>query len=284
MRICLLAGALGAAACGPRYSREYWIAYQANLELEGKLRTERVPADAPFTDADLAENFSKTAFGLDPEFLDDLGEEARADIDVIRRWIGPIRYAVYGGLTASDRQALGDVTRRISRASGLSMTEVADPAAADWNMGIYVFGYEERQAFLSHLRAEEDEALYEVFAGLFSDELICSGTMLRRTDPDGNLTGEIGHALVFIRAELPATLRRSCIEEELTQGMGLIRDDDAVRPSLFNEDEEFALMTLHDELLMQILYDPRLKPGMSKAEAMPIVRRIAGELELPARF
>jgi hypothetical protein len=34
----------------------------------------------------------------------------------------------------------------------------------------------------------------------------------------------------------------------------------------------------HDELLLQILYDPRLRPGMSEAEAAPIVRKIATEL------
>ena len=60
--------------------------------------------------------------------------------------------------------------------------------------------------------------------------------------------------------------------------MGLPNDDETVRPSLFNDDEEFALMTLHDELLLRILYDDRLEPGMSPEESMPIVRQIAREL------
>ena len=38
------------------------------------------------------------------------------------------------------------------------------------------------------------------------------------------------------------------------------------------------LINRHDELLLQILYDRRLRPGMTEAEAAPIVRRIAGEL------
>ena len=275
---------LALAACGPRYSEEYWVAYQTNLQLNGKLRTDRVPADVPFSNTDLAQNFSKTAFGFDPEFMADLGEEQIAQGNVIRRWGGPIRYAIYGTLSETDQMALDDVMARIRRLTRLEIAESLDSSAADWNLGIYFFGYEEREAFLSHLETEQDAALFDVFSGLFSDDLICSGTMLRRLDDDGKLTGEIGHALIFIRAELPADLRRSCIEEELTQGMGLIRDDDAVRPSLFNEDEEFALMTLHDEMLMRILYDRRLSPGMTKEEAMPIVRRIAGELKLPERF
>ena len=84
--------------------------------------------------------------------------------------------------------------------------------------------------------------------------------------------------MAVIRAELPPLLRTSCIHEELAQGMGLANDSPGARPSIFNDDEEFALLTRHDELLLRILYDPRLRPGMSEAEAAPIVRRIATEL------
>jgi len=31
-------------------------------------------------------------------------------------------------------------------------------------------------------------------------------------------------------------------------------------------------------LLLRMLYDPRLRPGMTEAEAAPIIRRIAEEL------
>ena len=82
----------------------------------------------------------------------------------------------------------------------------------------------------------------------------------------------------MIRAELPQRLRTSCVHEELAQGRGLANDSPDARPSIFNDDEEFALLTRHDELLLKILYDPRLRPGMPRAEAEPIVRRIAAEL------
>ncbi len=55
-------------------------------------------------------------------------------------------------------------------------------------------------------------------------------------------------------------------------------DSPTARPSIFNDDEEFALLTRHDELLLRILYDRRLQPGMTKAQAVPIVRQIAAEL------
>jgi hypothetical protein len=68
------------------------------------------------------------------------------------------------------------------------------------------------------------------------------------------------------------------VHEEIAQGLGLPNDSPAARPSIFNDDEEFALLTRHDELLLRILYDERLSPGMEPDEARPIVRRIAEEL------
>ncbi|MGB5870515.1 MAG: DUF2927 domain-containing protein, partial [Albidovulum sp.] len=50
------------------------------------------------------------------------------------------------------------------------------------------------------------------------------------------------------------------------------------RPSIFNDSEEFAALTTQDEMMLRILYDKRLRPGMTLAEARPIVETIAAEL------
>ena len=60
--------------------------------------------------------------------------------------------------------------------------------------------------------------------------------------------------------------------------MGLANDSPTARPSIFNDDEEFGLLTRHDELLLRMLYDPRLRTGMTIDEATPIVQTIAAEL------
>ena len=84
--------------------------------------------------------------------------------------------------------------------------------------------------------------------------------------------------LIVIRDEVDGILRRACIEEEIAQAFGPGADHPAARPSIFNDDQEFALLTEHDEYLFRILHDPRLRNGMKKDEAMPIVRRIIAEL------
>ncbi|MEM6906837.1 MAG: hypothetical protein AAF568_13160, partial [Pseudomonadota bacterium] len=104
-----LAGLLALAACGPSVSKfppSYWTGYENRLKAEGKLRTDRAPADVPFTNADLVRNFAKTAFGLDPEFQRGLSAAELAETDMVMKWTGPISYAVFGRTTPDDRRQI----------------------------------------------------------------------------------------------------------------------------------------------------------------------------------
>jgi hypothetical protein len=85
-------------------------------------------------------------------------------------------------------------------------------------------------------------------------------------------------AVAVIRAEHPDAMRLACVHEEVAQGLGLVNDSPEARPTIFNDNEEFGLLTRHDEFLLKILYDRRLRPGMTAAEAAPIARAIAAEL------
>ncbi len=70
-------------------------------------------------------------------------------------------------------------------------------------------------------------------------------------------------------------MRKSCVHEEMAQAMGLTNDSPNARPSIFNDDEEFAFLTRHDEILLRMLYDPRLKAGMESYEVIPLLPAIA---------
>ncbi|MEM0989749.1 MAG: DUF2927 domain-containing protein [Pseudomonadota bacterium] len=107
----------------------------------------------------------------------------------------------------------------------------------------------------------------------------CAGQVYIADGQEDTVEGEVLFAIVTMRSEIPDALLAACVEEELAQLLGLFNDADEVRPSIFNDDQEFALLTEHDGALLQILYDERLKTGMAPSEAMPIVRRIVSELE-----
>lgn len=86
------------------------------------------------------------------------------------------------------------------------------------------------------------------------------------------------NAVAIVRAEHPDLMRLSCVHEELAQGMGLANDSPVARPSVFNDDEEFGLLTRHDELLLKMLYDRRMRVGMDQDTARPVATIIAAEL------
>lgn len=89
--------------------------------------------------------------------------------------------------------------------------------------------------------------------------------------------GTIAAAVVLIDSEGSPVQRRACIHQELVQSAGLPADACHYRPSLFCNADFPQTTTPADEILLRTLYDPRLRPGMTPAEAMPIARRIIRE-------
>ncbi|MDA8577944.1 DUF2927 domain-containing protein [Rhodobacteraceae bacterium] len=89
-------------------------------------------------------------------------------------------------------------------------------------------------------------------------------------------------ALAMIRAEHPPALKKACFHEEIAQGLGLHNDNPAAHPSIFNDDDEFALLTEQDALLLRILYDPRLPAGIELHEAQPILKQLIMEHNAPS--
>lgn len=90
-------------------------------------------------------------------------------------------------------------------------------------------------------------------------------------------------AIVVVNVERDPALINSCLLEELTQLLGLPNDSDAVRPSIFSDRDNLHELSPHDAILVRTLYDPRMKAGLPRAEALGIARTIISELARPAR-
>ena len=170
-----------------------------------------------------------------------------------------------------DRAAIYRYTTRLARLSGLDLRNVRSGG----NFTVLIVNEDERRALGPRLR--------QLVPGIPASA-IRTVTDLPRTSYclvfalDADNSGRYTRAVAVIRAEHPDLLRLSCIHEEIAQGLGLSNDSPAARPSIFNDDEEFALLTTHDEFLLRMLYDPRFRPGMSVEEAAPVARLVAEEL------
>ncbi len=258
--------------------RAHFARNEALLRNRGLLRTETAPPDVPFSVATLVRNFDRIA--LRDEYVAERGRfVARESPSRLRRWQSPVRMAVeFGPAVPSDQRSTDtDTVRtlaaRLSRITGHPIT-VTD-RIEDANFRILVLTEDERRAVGPRLRSLVP-GIDSLTTQTITELPLSASCLVVAFASQGSWI--YSQAVAVVRAELPDLTRRSCFHEELAQGLGLPNDSDAARPSIFNDTLEFALLTSHDELLLRILYDPRLRPGMTPAEARPIVETIAVEL------
>jgi len=258
--------------CSGRPSVEDYAAYEAKLRAKGKLRTETAPQDAPYDATDLVRNFERIALHHEAEITRP-GDEGNWKQNPLQRWHGPLNYSLFGNaVTPADRATVARLMDRIARLTGLEIAEVETES----NFQILITTPEEHDDFSANL-AQFTPALAKTFdLWRQTPRLICVASNLFSSE-DGNL---IAAGMIVIGSETSGILRRACLHEEIVQSLGLANDHPEVRPSIFNDDGEFALITEHDEHLLRILYDPRLEPGMTAAQAMPIVERIVAGIPL----
>ena len=270
--LLVLCAVLLVTGCVGRPTAQDYIAYQAVQQADGKLRTETDPQDAPITGADLVRNFERIALHHEAD-ASRTGGEDNWRANPINRWQGQLRYALMGNaVRPADRTETADLMRRIARLTGLEIFETPD----DPNFLILITSADERETYQNYLASQSPVLANTYKFWIRTPGVVCVANNLF-SGRDGN---QLAAGLVVIGGEVSGLLRRACLHEEIVQALGLANDHPKVRPSMFNDDGEFALMTRHDELLLRILYDPRLETGMDAEQAMPVVRRIVDEMAL----
>ncbi len=253
--------------------RSYLNQVQGAQLSQGLLRRDGGGVDTPFTNTMLARNFEEIAFynEYDSNF------SGRGGPSPLRRWAEPVRMDIIFGNSvppsqrASDTNNVRNYAARLGRVTGhpVSMSQNA-------NFIVVIASEDDRAEALAAAAAQVPGITPASLAPL--ENLPRDTYCVVAAYAAGTGANTYTTALAVIRAENPNLLRLSCIHEELAQGMGLANDSPHARPSIFNDDDEFALLTRHDELLLEMLYDPRLQIGMNADQARSIVRKIAVEL------
>jgi hypothetical protein len=256
---------------------DYYARVQTGLLSQGLLRTDGGGPDAEFSARDLVRNFIRIAFY--EEYTESGGRlVARERASRMHRWDKPVTISVAFGASvgpakrARDTNEVRGFVSRLTRASGHPIRSVP---AGSGNFRVFIVNEDERRALgpvLKRIMPNISATAINTVVNL-PRSTYC---LAFATDPEQD--GTYHQAVAVIRAEHPDLLRASCIQEEVAQGLGLSNDYGLARPSIFNDDEEFGFLTTHDELLLKILYDKRLRPGMTETEARPIVEQIAHEL------
>lgn len=254
----------------------YYGRLQADLVAQGLLRTDGGGPDTPYTAEVLARNFEQIAFFDEYAQGAGLTTPTNGDAGQLRRWNGPVRMDVtFGASVPENRRSedLASVQNYINRLARVTRHPI--DFANSGNFHVLFMGEDDRE--------EMERVLREKVPNI-SDRTVQVITTLPRSIhclvvafSGSSNPYAYTRAVAVIRAEHPDLIRLSCVHEELAQGLGLANDSPQARPSIFNDDDEFALLTSHDEKLLAMLYDPRLRPGLDAETARPIVRILARE-------
>lgn len=226
---------------------------------------------ASLSDEQVAENFLKVAFG----------QEYGADpllAGRLLKWRGPVRFVFLDAVSARQRELVETHIARLSEITGLTFTETRSRRHTDLAIRISSIqqivddlrGFSQNPRLgpsgVQTLRELEARLVKYERAGRFSEQcaFLIGGSHPRWS------------GYVAIREGMSDGDFWSCVVEELTQVFGLRNDHPDVRPSIFNDDGRYLNLTRHDVWLLQLLYDPAVKSGMTRQEVKEIVEeRIA---------
>jgi hypothetical protein len=257
-------------------TRIHYAQVQTQLLSLGLLRTDGGGVDTPFTDRMLAENFVNVTL-FDEYTYGSGGPVQQQTASSLRRWDAPVRISLQFGasvtpqMRATETARVGSYLARLQMLTGHPISLVSSNA----NFIVTMVNEDERRAIGPQVNRDMP-VLTPPQVDWITNLSRSNYCFVYALSDEGS--SKYTRAFAVVRAELPDLLRLSCFHEEIAQGLGLANDSRSARPSIFNDDEEFALLTRQDELMLKMLYDAALQPGMTEAQARPIVETLATRL------
>lgn len=192
------------------------------------------------------------------------------------RWRVPVRVAVRGDAGGQTGDMVAHQARKLAQLTGHDIAPLEAKSAPVQPNFIVLFAAQVVDDVLGRYRSvgrgffksdlEMDETVRASASGA-----VCYGIV--RHDQAGIIS-----ALVVVPAAAPRATLHQCIVEEMSQALGLFNDSDAAQSSIFNDHSPYVDLTEQDQIMLRLLYDRRLTPGMTQEEATPILQKILAEL------
>ena len=225
-----------------------------NPEIVARQRAEK----KSFTDSEITEGFFKTAFGA--EF------HLAGRVDRIRKYDMPVR-VLAAGAGRPDRKAqlakvVADIGRRIAHLD-IAMARTIDDA------NVMVTLVRDRDLSSTIRRFYGEQRAREIRSSL--DPQCLSG--FQKND-----ASEIEHSNIILPVDKGDFIFLDCAYEELLQSLGPINDTDSVPWTMFNDKISMGFFDVYDQYLLNILYDPRIKAGMTVEEVKAVLPEVLADV------
>ena len=260
------------------FLNEYYEMLEKRKLSFGLLRQDGGGDDTPFDSEDIITSFQQLAFYTEYNVTDNKLMPSASSVN-LAKWKSDIIISSEFGSSLSSKKIEKDLAQIIAVSDILSKTTgiKINFSNQNPNMHILVGNEAELPKLINKISlnlSDFDPKIFPVISQLPKDIHCITLTALK-----SKLNPEIVSALVIIRNELPKLLRKACFNEEMAQSLGLSNDSHLARPSIFNDDDEFATLTEFDEILLKILYDERLEIGMTLRNSSEILRTVAKEID-----
>ena len=210
-----------------------------------------------FTDDEIVEGFLKVAFGAEYHLA--------GRVDRIRKYDGPVR--VFADGTRADRKAqlakiVADIASRVQHLD-IAMAETLEDA----NVQVKLVRDRDLQRTIATFYGSERAR--EIKSSL--DPQCLSG--FRK-----NEKFEIEHSDVILTVDNGDFVFFDCAYEELLQSLGPINDTSSVPWTMFNDNVSKGYFDVYDQYLLNLLYDPRIKPGMTVQEVKTMLPEVMADV------
>jgi Protein of unknown function (DUF2927) len=211
-----------------------------------EISTRRAAERTSFTNDEISRGFFKIAFGAELQF------DRR--VERIRKFDEPVRVFVDDHGRPDDRAKIAEVIADIrARIEHLDIAMADDRAAANVVVRLVRSGDLKRtiQSVYGHDKSKQIQRSLDpqCLSGIAKDKRY----RIRRAD-------------VILPVDAGEFVFYDCAYEELLQALGPINDDPSVPWTMFNDDVQMGFFDVYDQYLLNILYDPRVRPGMTKAQ------------------
>jgi hypothetical protein len=211
-----------------------------------------------FTDAQIFDGFFKVAFGAEMQIA--------GRTDRIRKYDRPVRVFVESRAKPDRRAAVADVVADIKRhVAHLDIAMTLDRKAADVVVRLVRdrdLGATLRAAYgRDRARAIQRSLQPQCLSGFAKDARF-----------------RIVHSDVFLVADAGDFIFYDCAYEEILQSLGPINDDASVPWTMFNDNVQMGFFGVYDQYILNILYHPRVRPGMSRDEVRALLPEIMPEV------
>lgn len=212
-------------------------------------------------------HWQNSDFILNSFFEVALGSEYSEEGQFIRKWRKPIRYYFdhQVGDTTLHENLFNKQVRHLQRITGHRFYQVN--TAAEANVTVHFMMEKNFRDVVAQGTG--------ISASHHVNSAICLASFHNTS------AGVIHKGAVYIpidRARAHGQLV-ACMVEEITQVMGLPRDSDNVFPSVFNDRSTDVLLSGLDDILLRLLYDPRVKSGMTRRQLLPVLTKIIQEYQ-----